>query len=131
MRLFCWITYRNYYSAVDGKPTNNVAEIEGATYAINFLGDKDFQSVSLRTDSKFLVTSYYQYMDTWIENDWIRSNGSPVKNREQFEDLNAAIEYHNMDVVFLHVAAHSGNRFNDEADRLASFGVEEYRERYH
>lgn len=69
-------------------------------------------------------------MDTWIENDWIRSNGQPVKNREQFEDLLHAIRFHGMDVVFIHVPGHSGNEYNDEADRLARLGVKEYRSRY-
>lgn len=70
-------------------------------------------------------------MDKWIRNDWIKSDGEPVRHREQFIELLDAIDETQMDIKFVHVRGHSHDVYNDEADRLAKLGAKKYAERFY
>lgn len=125
---------RNYAGPVltKGRPTNNIAEIEAAIHAINLAAEKGIERLTIRTDSRFLVTAYYHYFKFWVPNGWTKANGDPVKNTPQFKALLTAVRCHSeyMRVQFKHIRGHSGDQFNEEADRLAKIGVKKYRMEY-
>ena len=57
----------------------------------------------------------------WESNDWKTYENKPVKNREEFQKLQLALEP--LDVKWNHVPSHQGNEGNEEADRLAREGI--------
>lgn len=112
-----------------GRATNNVAEIEAATRAIEIAASHGIQQLLIRTDSQFLIDSCINYMPTWRQNGWRLANGGPVQNAVEFQALDAAIRSNHMSIQLEHVSAHSGDANNAEADRLAKMGAREYQQR--
>lgn len=116
--------YRNAWGPVNGRPTNNVAEIEAATHAIEIAQEYGIGEFLIRTDSQFLIDAYYKYMDNWVQNGWRLYDGRPVKNAEQFKELDRVIRRDpHMELEFEFVRGHSGDEYNMEADRLAKMGA--------
>lgn len=123
--------FRNAWGPVRGRPTNNVAEIEAATRAIEIAQTHKVYQLKIRTDSQFVIDAYNKYMHNWVQNEWRLADGSPVQNAEEFKALHQASRYNvNMEVKFEHVPGHSGDIHNMEADRLAKKGAALYRQRH-
>lgn len=121
--------FRNEWGPVRGRPTNNVAEIEAATRAIEIAQAHNVYQLIVRTDSQFVIDAYTKYMSNWVQNGWRLADGSPVQNAEEFKALHYAIRRNvNMEVKFQHVPGHSGDQWNMEADRLAKMGAARYRQ---
>lgn len=64
-------------------------------------------------------------MRYWARNGFCKTNGDPLANQEDFMELYDALQ-ENMDIIFVHVAAHSGDEYNDAADQLAREGALQY-----
>ena len=110
--------------------TNNRMELLAAIEGLNTVSDgvktglyKDLYQINVMTDSRYLCDAVSQnWVTKWINNNWVTSMGSPVKNRDMWEkvmdsikrvtDLNITLNFH-------HVQAHSGNVDNERADFLA------------
>uniref|UniRef100_T1JD66 ribonuclease H n=1 Tax=Strigamia maritima TaxID=126957 RepID=T1JD66_STRMM len=111
----------NVSEPLQGRQTNNSAEIRAATRAISQARDSGYREVTVNTDSRFLIDSTTKWMDKWEQNDWRTASGGHVKNRADFEALNDASS--GMRVNYKHVPSHSGNPGNEAADRLARQGT--------
>lgn len=122
---------RNASGPIQGRPTNNNAEIQAARRAVEIAGSNGVRDLTVRTDSEFLVNSQNKWMPNWERNGWKTTDGRPVKNTQQFQELNSAIRNNNMNVQFEHVRGHSGDKYNTEADRLARNGAQQYRQNRH
>lgn len=97
------------------KTTNNRMEILAI---ISFL--EEFQEptkVTIRTDSQYTIDSVTKWIYGWIKNNWVTSQGQPVKNKDLFERLFKLVKFHT--VTFEKVLAHSGITGNERADELA------------
>ena len=97
------------------KTTNNRMEILAI---ISFL--EEFQEptkVTIRTDSQYTIDSVTKWIYGWIKNNWVTSQGQPVKNKDLFERLFKLVKFHT--VTFEKVLAHSGISGNERADELA------------
>ncbi|XP_003746993.1 ribonuclease H1 [Galendromus occidentalis] len=112
---------RNVSEPLKGKPTNNRAEIQAATRAIQQAKEQGYEEVEIRTDSDFLVQSTTKWMPGWQEKNWKTAAGKPVINKEDFEDLLEASK--GIDVKWTHVNGHSGIHGNEQADNLAVSGM--------
>lgn len=108
-----------------GRATNNAGEIQAATRAIEDCDDYGLDGIKIFTDSLFLYNSVCEWMDYWEENGFCKTNGQPLANQRDFINLSRAMNT-NMYVEFEHVHAHSGDEFNEEADRLAKLGARRY-----
>lgn len=60
-----------------------------------------------------------QYIHNWKRNGWVTAQKKPVANREELQELDAALSGLAA-VRWKHVRGHSGIRGNEEADRLAN-----------
>lgn len=80
----------------------------------------------LRTDSKFLINAVNMWMQRWKQNGWCRVNGEPLANKTDFQFLDRAMYKSSMDIEFEHVRGHSGDPFNELADKLAKAGARQY-----
>ncbi len=79
--------------------------------------------VALHSDSAYLVNCFRdKWYVRWQQNGWRNVQRKPVENRDLWEALIALAARH--DVTWHKVAGHSGDRFNERADRLARAAIE-------
>lgn len=105
------------YGRVPLPPTNNVAELY-AIYVVLSLVEGD---IVLYTDSQYAISCLTAYIHNWRKHGW-----GQTKNRELIETIYQKMQ--NRQVTFYHVPAHVGIPLNEEADRLADLGREDYRD---
>lgn len=122
-----FLLLRNRYGPVSGRATNNAGEIQAAIIAIELAGEHGIKRLCIRTDSEFLVNSVLRWMPIWRRNGWLRADGYPVANREDFRKLDNKIHRYYIELKWEHVPGHAGIFGNECADRLAKRGAERYR----
>jgi ribonuclease HI len=99
------------------RKSNNAAEIVASTEALKLCRKHNRMSVEIRTDSKFLIECVLQHLPTWKVNGWLRTNGKPVSNKIELEELDEALT--GFEIQWVYVPGHSGEMGNDFADFLA------------
>lgn len=72
------------------------------------------------------MDTWNKWIRRWIDNDWVKANGEPVRNQEQFQELLDAVNDNGIDVRFVHIARDS-HTLNREADRLAKRGAKNFK----
>ncbi len=77
--------------------------------------------IQITTDSQYVKNGVMSWMKKWKLNGWRTANRQPVKNRDLWERLDAALVGH--DVSWRWVKGHAGHAENERADRLANRGV--------
>ena len=106
-----------------GEPltTNNRMELTAAIQALEALTRPS--TVSLHTDSKYLLDGITKWIAGWQRNGWLTSAKKPVKNDDLWRRLVEAMSRH--EVTWLWVKGHAGDPGNERADELARLGIEE------
>ena len=118
--------YVNAYGSMEGIRTNNQAELDAAFQALQLAKDQNVQEVLILTDSQQTVQGMNGRVETWMKNNWIRSNGEPVKNIPDWKNLYQALTQlrdTGTKVTFKWVRGHDGNFGNERADQLATLGT--------
>lgn len=118
--------YVDLWSSIVGLTTNNVAELLAACEALEYSDDKDVKSVRMFVDSTYVRDGLTDWVVGWMANDWKKSNGEDVSNRDLWERLiraKASLEQKVVDVKIEWVKGHSGDLGNSQADLLATRGV--------
>lgn len=100
-----------------GEPatTNNRMEMTAAIVALETL--KRPMAVRLHTDSTYLKDGITKWVHDWQARDWKTAAKKPVKNRDLWERLLAALARHR--VEWFWVRGHDGHPENERADALA------------
>ncbi|KAK5981822.1 RNase H domain-containing protein [Trichostrongylus colubriformis] len=114
----------NSYGPVPGAPTNNRGELVAVDVALKQAIDKKMSTIVVRTDSKLLINSLDDYMDSWKRNSWKTSFGKDVSNQDLLQSIDKSTRQIN--VKFEYVPGHSGDFGNDAADALARRGAQMY-----
>ncbi|MCP4851616.1 MAG: ribonuclease HI [Actinomycetia bacterium] len=71
------------------------------------------------SDSTYVVHCFRDgWWEKWLRKGWVNAKKEPVANRDLWEPLIEAVQARG-NVEFRWVKGHSGDRWNDEADRLA------------
>ena len=104
----------------DKSTTNNQMELMAAIMALESL--KRPCQIRLYTDSKYVLQGITEWMTNWKARGWKTASRQPVKNVELWRRLDAAIQIHQIEWVW--IKGHSGDPGNERADRLANLGVE-------
>uniref|UniRef100_A0AAV1V9F2 ribonuclease H n=1 Tax=Peronospora matthiolae TaxID=2874970 RepID=A0AAV1V9F2_9STRA len=110
---------------VEDRATNNRAEYMAALEAMkraNTENSSGSRMLYIFSDSMLLIRSMTEWVDTWQKNEWRKSDGKPVQNRDLLELLVA--ERRNRRICWTHVKAHTGKKdwaseWNDIADNAA------------
>ena len=89
--------------------TNNQMELMAAIQGLEQL--KKPVRVTLTTDSQYVRQGITQWIAGWKRNGWMTSQKKPVKNKELWQRLDAAVAEHQ--VEWLWVKGHGGHREND------------------
>ncbi len=106
-------------SGGDKATTNNRMEIMAAVRALESL--KKPSTVTIHTDSRYLIDGATQWMKKWKTNGWKTSDKKPVKNEDLWRALEAAAEPHA--VSWRWVKGHSDHVENARADALARAAI--------
>ncbi len=101
--------------------TNNRMELTAAIEALNALQGPS--RVILHTDSKYVMDGINDWMPNWKKRGWKTAAKKPVKNKDLWQALDAAVGRHDIDWRW--VKGHTGNPGNEMADELANRGVDE------
>ena len=101
--------------------TNNRMELTAAIIGLETL-NKPY-SVTLTTDSKYVMNGITDWIENWKKRGWKTAAKKPVKNEDLWRRLDKARDQH--EINWLWVKGHSGHRENELVDALANKGVDE------
>jgi ribonuclease HI len=102
-------------SGGEADTTNNRMELMAAIAGLEAL--KRACSVVLTTDSQYVKRGVEEWLPRWQANGWRTSDRKPVKNRDLWERLAAALASH--EVRWKWVRGHAGHAENERVDLLA------------
>jgi ribonuclease HI len=105
----------------DPLTTNNRMELMAAIQALEAL--RRPATVSLHTDSKYLLDGITKWVEGWQRNGWKTAAKKPVKNDDLWRRLIEAMKPH--DITWEWVKGHAGDPGNEHADALARRGIED------
>lgn len=103
------------------RKSNNAAEIIASTEALKICRKYNRVDVEIRTDSKFLIGCVLQHLSIWKANGWLRTNGKPVSNKIELEELAEVLK--GFRVQWVYVPGHASEVGNNYADFLARYGT--------
>jgi len=100
--------------------TNNRMELRAAIEALNGLSRPC--AIDLYTDSSYVRNGITQWIHGWRRNGWRTANKKPVKNRDLWLQLLAALDRHRSagGVEWYWTKGHAGNPLNERVDELAN-----------
>jgi ribonuclease HI len=119
--------YRNCSERIEGKQTNNTAEVKAILKAAEILKREILAGfiVNIYSDSKYAMRCCGEYGAKLEKVGWIKKK--PIPNKELVKDAYYTFKNCN-NVVFHYIAAHTGkedehSRGNEGADRLANLAI--------
>jgi ribonuclease HI len=101
--------------------TNNRMELMAAIMALESL--KRACQVRLTTDSEYVKKGISEWMHAWKRRGWRTADKKPVKNKDLWLRLDAAVQQH--EIEWHWVRGHSGHPENERADQLANRGIDQ------
>ena len=99
--------------------TNNIMEMTAAIKALEHFNIK--KNIVLYTDSNYLKLGITSWIYGWKKNNWLNSKKIKVKNKSHWITLDKLNNLHNIEWKW--VKAHSGDKYNDRADKLATSAI--------
>lgn len=101
-------------SGFDPETTNQRMEMMGPIVALETI--KESGLILVLSDSQYVVKGITIWIKNWKRGGWKNAKGAPVKNRDLWERLDAAVTKR---VGFQWVRGHAGDPGNERADFLA------------
>lgn len=117
--LLRWGTTEKELCGGERETTNNRMELMAVIVALETLNRRT--CVELTTDSQYVKRGVNEWMAGWKRNGWRTASRQPVKNRDLWERLDAALAGH--EVRWHWVKGHAGHPENERADQLANRGI--------
>jgi ribonuclease HI len=77
--------------------------------------------VSLYTDSIYLKDGITKWIHTWKAREWKTASKKPVKNKDLWMRLEAAMKVHQIEWCW--IKGHAGHVENEKADQLARAAI--------
>jgi ribonuclease HI len=103
--------------------TNNRMEMMAAIVSLETL--KRPVKARIHTDSTYLRDGITKWIHDWKRRNWRTADKKPVKNVDLWQRLEAALERH--EVQWIWVKGHAGHPENERADALARQAIAEMR----
>ena len=100
----------------EARTTNNRMEMQAAIAALKFIAAKQSVSVTLYTDSEYLIKGVTGWVKGWKKKGWKTAKGQDVLNKDLWETLD---ELNSQKVKWQHVRGHAGNVGNERCDTIA------------
>lgn len=114
---WAWVTPEGRWaSGAEAESTNQRMEILAAYDAIRTLDGP----LTVVSDSTYVVNCFRdRWWENWLKRDWKNSQRKPVANRDLWEPFIELYRTRDPKPAFEWVKGHSGDEWNDVADRLA------------
>ena len=105
------------YKKIGGEieTTNNRMELKAIIEALESIPKES--SLEIFTDSKYAINGIEVWIKKWKTNDWLGSNKKKIKNKDLWVKLDTLSQQ--FQIKWNWVKGHSGDKYNDEVDRLA------------
>lgn len=113
------IDYIDAFGKVDGKATNNTAELQACLEGFKIAQGTDAKVLRMYLDSEYVRKGLTQWIGKWIKNNWVKADQQPVANKDLWIELLAEKEKWTSTGRILDMAwveGHSGDMGNDKAD---------------
>lgn len=117
--------YRKELNGYQKDTTNNQMELMAAIQAFEVLTRRSI--VHITTDSQYVKNGVTKWMAGWKQKGWKTAANQPVKNKELWLRLDAALQPHT--VEWFWVKGHSGHPENERVDELANLAIDELLQR--
>lgn len=104
-----------------GHGTNQIAELTAAIEGLS--RTPDGASVTLISDSQYVLKGLTEWRAGWVRRGWKNSAGDPVANQPLWKKLYAVADARKVTTQW--VKGHSGDKYNEEADTLANEALAE------
>ena len=104
-----------HLSGFESLTTNNQMELTATIEALKSITKTS--NIHLYTDSQYVKNGINQWIFNWKKNGWITANKKAVANKELWIELDRCVDSHK--VEWFWVKGHSGNHYNEIADKLA------------
>lgn len=117
------LLYKGHEKKISGSApdtTNNRMELSAVIQALKAI-KKESSPIVIYTDSKYVQNGITKWIHSWKKNGWKGSNKKPVKNIDLWQDLDQESAKHDIDWQW--VKGHSGDKYNEIADQLATSAV--------
>ena len=113
--------------------TNNQMELLAIASALDFIKDKKYTDVLLKSDSEYAVKGINTWMKGWKKNGWKTAAKKEVKNQDIWKQIDSLLESFDLsEIKFEHVLGHNGEKYNERVDALCtSFATHEPIDLYH
>jgi len=102
--------------------TNNIQELKAAIAALTHIPAGS--TVTLRTDSQYVVKGVTEWLPGWKRRGWKTAGGDDVKNQDLWKHLDGLLPKHKL--TWKWVKGHSGDPGNDRADLLTNQGMDAF-----
>lgn len=103
--------------------TNQVAELRAVLEAVT--AHPGPEPLHIESDSLYAIRCASVWVSGWRRKGWRTASGGPVQNLALVQGIDRAIADRAGPVTFAWVRGHDGDRFNEEADRLAGAAARE------
>ncbi|RKP36993.1 ribonuclease H-like domain-containing protein, partial [Dimargaris cristalligena] len=105
---------------LNGRPTSNRAELTAILRALET--SNRTRPLEICTDSQSSIDTIAKWHPTWTVGGWKHPTGRRIGDADIVWNICRELASHTGPVKFTKVRAHSGNRGNDKAHRLAAKG---------
>ncbi len=105
----------------EAETTNNRMELMAAISALELLSRSC--EIELTTDSQYVRKGILEWMEGWKKRGWKTAAKKPVKNKDLWQRLDAAVQSHKVNWHW--IKGHSGHVGNERADELANRAMDE------
>ena len=114
-----------YASGADPATTNQRMEIAAALEALRFWTAQPVSRIEVVSDSTYVVNCFKdRWWQGWQRRNWRNSANKPVANRDLWEPLIELALASEARVTWRWVKGHSGDRWNDRVDELATLAAD-------
>ena len=104
-----------YMSGSKQLTTNNQMELTATIEALKAISKPS--NIALYTDSQYVKNGITSWIFNWKKNGWKTANKKPVANKDLWIELEKYVDFHS--VNWFWVKGHSGDHYNEIADKLA------------
>jgi ribonuclease HI len=114
-----------YASGAETHTTNQRMEITAVLRALRALTEDAPGGIEVVSDSNYVVKCFTdKWWKGWERRNWRNAQNKPVANRDLWEPLLALALSAGVEVSFRWVKGHSGDRWNDRVDELATIAAD-------
>ena len=113
--ILIYATEKKYMSGSKQLTTNNQMELTATIEALKAILKPS--NIALYTDSQYVKNGITSWIFNWKKNGWKTANKKTVANKDLWIELEKYVDFHS--VNWFWVKGHSGDHYNEIADKLA------------